>query len=174
MRRLRFAQGHARIVLLGILCIVAVQLLVVLPLHAQQSTPVPVTDDQVNAVAARMYCPSCQGVPLDDCGTQVCAEWRQEIRQQLEAGRTEDEIIASFVERYGERIVGTPQNPTLRAFSLITPYIVGAVVLLVGAWTLVRWWTKRHSVSDVELPKSEKAKADEDQYRARIEKDLQL
>ncbi|MFN8377018.1 MAG: cytochrome c-type biogenesis protein CcmH, partial [Anaerolineae bacterium] len=165
---------HVRILLFGILCMVAVQALIGLPLHAQQATPVSVSDDQVNAVAARMYCPSCQGVPLDDCGTQVCAEWRQEIRQQLEAGRTEDEIIAAFVERYGERIVGTPQNPTLRAFSLVTPYLIGGGVLLIGAWTLIRWWTRRHPVSDAELPKSEKAQADEDKYRARIEKDLHL
>ncbi len=156
---------------LCILCAFAVQFSFGFPLYAQDATPIPITDDQVNAVAARMYCPSCQGVPLDDCGTQVCAEWREEIRQRLESGLTEEQIIAEFVTRYGERIVGTPQDPLLRAFSLVTPYIIGAVVLLIGAWTMLRWWNNRRPPLDLGLPPAQSAT--DDDYRARLEKDLE-
>jgi cytochrome c-type biogenesis protein CcmH/NrfF len=140
-------------------------------LYAQDVTPIPVTDDQVNEIAGRMYCPSCQGVPLDVCGTQVCIQWRDEIRTQLEAGRTSDEIVANFVTLYGERIVGTPQDPLLRAFSLITPYIIAIFVLLAGLWTIIRWRRSRRVVIDDDLLPT-KAKVDDD-YRARIEQDLQ-
>jgi cytochrome c-type biogenesis protein CcmH/NrfF len=143
--------------------------------YAQDATPIPVTDDQVNAVAERMYCPSCQGVPLDVCGTQVCIEWREEIRTQLEAGRTSDEIVANFVTLYGERIVGTPQDPVLRAFSLITPYAIAVLVLLIGLWTMIRWRRSRRVAMNDDLPqmKAKHVPENDDDYRARIEQDLQ-
>ena len=147
-------------------------------LYAQDATPAPitVTDDQVNAVAARMYCPSCQGVPLDVCGTQVCMEWREEIRVQLEAGRTEEQIMNDFVTRYGERIVGAPLDPALRAFSLITPYVIGALVVLIGIWTVIRRWRSRRVPTDYGLPIDQDAaplKNEDADYRARLEQDLQ-
>ncbi len=144
-------------------------------LYAQAPTPMPITDDQVNAIAARMYCPSCQGVPLDVCGTQVCIEWREEIRTQLQAGRTEEQIINDFVTRYGERVVGTPQDPTLRAFSLITPYVIGAGVIVIGVWTMLRWWRSRRVPLTDELPIIPEAtfSTDDEDYRARLEQDLQ-
>ena len=40
---------------------------------AQEATPIPVTDDQVNAIAHDLYCPVCENTPLDVCGTQACA-----------------------------------------------------------------------------------------------------
>jgi cytochrome c-type biogenesis protein CcmH len=167
----------ARSVSLWLICIL---LAVLAPLqldllYAQDATPIPITDDEVNAVAERMYCPSCQGVPLDVCGTQVCIEWRQEIRTQLQTGRTPDEIIANFVTLYGERIVGTPQDPTLRAFSLITPYVIAAFVLLIGLWTMIRWRRSQRVPMNDDLPQTKEKNfpPDDDDYRARIEQDLQ-
>ena len=40
---------------------------------AQGSDP---TDDDVNAVAKQLYCPVCENIPLDACGTAACEQWR--------------------------------------------------------------------------------------------------
>ena len=76
---------------------------------AQDSPGQAVTADDVNAVAKQMYCPVCENIPLDVCGTAACAQWRDEIRIQLESGSTPDEVIRNFVARYGDRVVSTPQ-----------------------------------------------------------------
>jgi cytochrome c-type biogenesis protein CcmH len=119
-----------------------------------------------------MYCPVCENIPLDVCPTAACAEWRGEIRTQLEAGRTEDQIVADFIDRFGERVIGTPQDPTLRALSLVTPWLVGIVALGVGIFTLYRWrrQTANPSVSTV-VPAGAAVLSD-DEYRARLEQDL--
>jgi cytochrome c-type biogenesis protein CcmH len=88
-----------------------------------------VTDDEVNAIAKTLYCPVCENIPLDACGTAACDDWRYEIRLQLEAGKTEQEIVDDFVRRFGDRVVGTPQDPLLRAVALIVP-LVGIVAAL--------------------------------------------
>lgn len=138
-----------------------------LPAAAQE-----VTDDQVNAVAGKLYCPVCENIPLDACGTAACQDWRNEIRGQLAQGMTEQQVIDDFVARFGDRVVGTPVDPTLRALSLITPWVIGALVVLVALWTLLRWRTGptaiRQSAATGDSPLH-----DDDFYRARIEQDLQ-
>jgi cytochrome c-type biogenesis protein CcmH len=102
---------------------------VTLSVSAQDSSTV--TDDQVNAIAKTLYCPVCENITLDTCATAACADWRDEIRLQLEAGRTENQIVADFVQRFGDRVVGTPQDSVLRSLSLVTPWIIIAGVLLI-------------------------------------------
>jgi cytochrome c-type biogenesis protein CcmH len=145
---------------------------------AQETTPAPntapqVTQDQVNAVARRMFCPICENEPLDVCQTETCQQWRNEIAQQLAAGRTPDQIIDDFVARFGERVSATPRDPFLRAFSLYTPFVFGAIILLVGIWTFWRW-SKRATVTTAPTPTpSANASITEgDEYRARLERDL--
>lgn len=148
-------------------------LLLALPAFAQEPVSTPeVSADDVNAIARQMYCPVCENIPLDVCPTAACAQWRDEIRAQLEAGSTEDEVIANFVARYGDRVVGTPQDPTLRALSLVTPWVIGILVVVVAALWLIRW--RRGAAvpapaGGVPAPET----APDDAYRARLERDLQ-
>jgi cytochrome c-type biogenesis protein CcmH len=118
-------------------------LLVAVPVFAQGDTTRPVTDDEVNAIAEKLYCPVCENITLDTCGTAACADWRYEIRLQLEQGMSEQQIIDDFVIRFGDRVVGTPQDPTLRALSLITPWVIIALGLGGLAFTLARRGARR-------------------------------
>ncbi|MBK8026778.1 MAG: cytochrome c-type biogenesis protein CcmH [Chloroflexi bacterium] len=97
----------------------------------------PVTDDQVNAIAKNLYCPVCENITLDTCGTAACADWRYEIRLQLEAGKTEEEIRIDFVNRFGDRAVGTPMDPTLRAIAML-PFAAGALGLILAVLVVFR------------------------------------
>ncbi len=129
-----------------------------------------VTDDDVNAIAKKMYCPVCENIPLDVCPTQACADWRGEIRQQLESGSTEQQIIDGFVARYGERVIGTPQDPFLRALSLLTPWLIGGIGALAVLIMLARWRRSGDlrpapAVSGVRI-------LSDDDYRLRLETDL--
>lgn len=143
-------------------------LALVVPVLAQDGGAV--TADEVNTIAKKMYCPVCENIPLDVCGTAACAQWRDEIRIQLEQGFTEDAIISDFVSRYGDRVVGTPQDPTLRALSLVTPWVIGALVVVLAGFSLLRWWRGRGAQAAL-APAS--APVSEDDYRARLERDLQ-
>jgi len=103
-----------------------------------------VTDDDVNAVAKKLYCPVCENIPLDACGTAACEDWRYEIELQLEAGMSESEIIDDFVYRFGDRVVGTPQSTAPRLLSLITPW----VAIAIGLFVSVQFWQNRRRSDD--------------------------
>jgi len=103
-----------------------------------------ITDDEVNDIAQKLYCPVCENIPLDACGTAACDDWRYEIRIQLEAGMTEAQIIDDFVYRFGDRVVGTPQSTAPRLLSLVTPWIAIALGLVIS----FQFWRNRRDTDD--------------------------
>jgi len=145
--------------------------ILVIPASAQEST---ITDDQVNAVASEMYCPVCENIPLDACATQACAEWREEIREMLGEGYTSDEVKTDFVRRFGDRVVGTPLDPTLRALSIVTPYVLAGLALIAAMWTVVRWrMGVKSSAAGVPMMTATPApETESDSLRARLERDV--
>lgn len=145
--------------------VIAILLALAFPVAAQT-----VTDDDVNAIAKKMYCPVCENIPLDVCPTQACADWRGDIREQLESGSTEQQIIDGFVARYGERVIGTPQDPFLRMLSLLTPWLIGGVGALAVLIMLARW--RRSGVSRPAPAMSGAPVLSDDDYRLRLETDL--
>lgn len=115
--------------------LMALVLVLALPALAQSAT---VTDDDVNDVASKLYCPVCENIPLDTCGTAACQDWRYEIRLQLENGQNEQQIIDDFITRFGERVVGTPQDPLLRALSLATPWLIVLAAAIGVFYSLIK------------------------------------
>jgi cytochrome c-type biogenesis protein CcmH len=98
--------------------------------HAQQDpdpSPAPITDDQVNEIANQLFCPVCENIPLDVCGTQACSDWRQEIRAMLADGKSEAEIKQYFASRYGQRVLATPEASGANLLVWVLP-VVGAVI----------------------------------------------
>lgn len=134
-----------------------------------------VTDDEVNEVAARMYCPICEMEPLHTCRATTCIEWRQEIREQLAEGRTSDEIVTYFVDFYGDRVVGIPEDDGLRLLSLAGPIAVTILAIIVGFWTFNRWQQRNNELitpSSAPIPETPDNETGYDEYRSRLENDL--
>lgn len=146
--------------------VVLIALLLVVPALAQ-NVPSPVTADDVNAIASKMFCPVCENIPLDSCGTDACNDWRDEIRMYLEQGWTEEEIINDFVMRFGDRVVGTPQDPFLRALSLVTPWVLIGIAVIV----VVRFLTRSRK-SEVVILQEVPGQMPTNAYREMLEKDL--
>ncbi len=132
-----------------------------------------VTADEVNAISNKLYCPVCENIPLDVCGTEACARWRAQVRTLLEGGASEDEVIAYFVNQFGERVVGTPQDPTLNFLSWSVP-VAGVVLGLVAVGVIfIRWRGQRGPVRRTAELAEDEATLDAD-YRARLERELRL
>jgi cytochrome c-type biogenesis protein CcmH len=167
--------ARGRFVLLRLLALVVAGLVLALPAAAQE----PVTDDDVNEVAKELFCPVCENTPLDTCPTQACIDWREEIRVQLVAGRTEEEIQQYFVDRYGARVLSSPPR---EGFNLIV-WLLPVALVLVGIVFFARYLgglraqrapapvDRTFSVAQggAQVPPPA---ASEDDYVSRIEKEL--
>jgi cytochrome c-type biogenesis protein CcmH len=91
----------------------------------------PTLAEQAMAIAAELRCPDCAGLSAADSPTQAAAEIRREVEAQLAAGRTAEEIKASFVARYGSWILLDPPG--------IAPWLVPVVATALGALVLAAW-----------------------------------
>ena len=136
---------------------------------AQGSDP---TDDEINAIAKRLYCPVCENIPLDACGTAACEQWRGIIRDKLKEGWTEDQIRNYFVEQYGDRVLAEPPR---EGFNWLV-YIVPPLIFALGIFLLYRGYQSWRSAEPVRkrgVPPSEKKKSSPgDEYILQVEEEL--
>jgi cytochrome c-type biogenesis protein CcmH len=153
-----------------LLCIAAVTV-------SAQDTSIPdnvdtsnISDDAVNAIAQKLYCPVCENIPLDTCGTAACDDWRNEIRIMLATGADEEAIIDNFVTRFGDRVVGTPRDPVIAAISIITPWLFVIFGAAFALYTVTQWQRKAREKQAEAAPVAEKSQRDS--YLEQLEKDL--
>lgn len=167
-----------RLRLIGISILIC--LLATISTSAQDTPPIPdgidtsdITDDQMNVIAHQLYCPVCENIPLDTCGTAACEDWREEIRAMLASGMSEEMIIDNFVTRFGDRVVSTPRDPIIAAISIITPWFVALAAFAFALYQIIHW-LRTHQ--DTEVSNSRNTANQEaskrDSYRDQLERDL--
>jgi cytochrome c-type biogenesis protein CcmH len=109
----------------------------------------------------------CENVPLDVCPTVACAQWRATIREKLEAGWGEQQILDYFVAQYGERVLAQPSTRGLN----VLVWVVPPILLLAGAfgvWGFLRGQMRPGGARRAVAPPSQAA----DEYTARLEQEL--
>jgi cytochrome c-type biogenesis protein CcmH len=140
--------------------------LIVLKAGAQTPPPTP-SDDQINAIAGELYCPVCENVPLDVCGTQACEQWRGVIRDKLAQGWSKDQIKQYFVDQYGDRVLAAPPA---KGFNWLV-YLIPPVVILAGIYVVFKAmnvWKKPEKPVENEPPVTPV----QDEYITRLEEEL--
>lgn len=110
--------------LLAVLLVIAAIWTSLLLLKARPQT----LDEHVRALASQLKCPVCQDESVADSPAWVAQQMRAVIRQQIQDGKSDPQIIQYFQQRYGDKIVWTPQ---WQGFSLLT-WLVPLALLLVG------------------------------------------
>src|SRR5713226_3009508 len=97
-------------------------------------------DQRVQDVASQLECPICQNESVASSPSLLAQQMRMVIRQQLQSGKSEQEVIQYFARSYGDQIVGTPP---WQGFSLLA-WLVPIILLLGGAvllWFTLRDWS---------------------------------
>jgi cytochrome c-type biogenesis protein CcmH len=163
------------------LVLATLSLLMALPVFAQEhghedvQVVAAAADPRVEATAraleGRIKAPCCWNQTLDIHGSPVSQELKAEIRTRLSRGETSTEIEASFVSRYGERILAVPEDSPLGKFALGA--LLLAVLAGVGVFFLGRKW--RGPPGDDSSKKGgdgDEGAADTDEYDARLDAEL--
>lgn len=120
-------------------------------------------DKKVKEIAHQLRCPTCQGLSVKESEAGLAENMKMKIRQMLEEGKSEQEVLDFFVERYGEWIL---RSPEMSGFNLLLWGMPGVVVLLGGL--IVIYYVKNRS-KRLEIHQVQPLTAEE---QAQIEKDL--
>lgn len=128
------------------------------------------TQDDINAVARKLFCPVCENTPLDVCPTQACQNWRDEIRVALLEGKSEQEILDDFARKYGDSVLAQPPARQWVAWVLPLVFVIAAVGAL-AYW--LRSWMRPGPVK-VQAVRVEDSPgiAQDDPYLQQLEREL--
>jgi cytochrome c-type biogenesis protein CcmH len=101
-----------------------------------------VSDEQVQAIAGQLRCVVCQNLSVADSPSEMARQMRDLIRERLAAGDRPEQVMAYFVQRYGEWVLLAPPARGLNLLLWLAPFaaVGGGLVLVL---TLTRRWRHR-------------------------------
>lgn len=76
-----------------------------------------------------LRCAVCQNQPISESNADLARDMRDIIREQVQAGKSREEIINYFVERYGDYVL---MNPPVRGPGTVVWLAPVALLLVVG------------------------------------------
>lgn len=101
--------------------------------HAVDITvlPDPVLQQRYDALTQELRCMQCMNNSIADSPVGLASDLRREVKEQLVAGKTDDEIRAYMVQRYGNVILFSPPLDSSSAWVWILPgmAIVGGLFI---------------------------------------------
>ncbi len=162
---MRYA-GRARRPLAGLLLGL---FLVTSVLFAQGGSPL--TNPEVRRIGEKLMCLCGCGSTVTSCNMQHCHfsdPARQKLLQMVNAGKSEEEILASFVSENGLRILVKPPAEGFNLLGWVMPF-VGIAVGLTIVWLVIQRF--RRPAPAAAAPEIQDAALAP--YRQRIEKDLE-
>lgn len=131
-------------------------------------------DQRVHDVASQLKCLVCQGESVADSPATLSLQMRGVIRQQLQSGKSEQEVIQYFVSRYGDRIL---LSPPMQGITLLA-WIVPVALMILGAllvFFVLRSWQSSTSLEAVDTHGAESINMDEQElayYQRQVEQEL--
>ncbi len=113
----------------------------------------PAVERQARAMEKLLVAPCCYKGTLVDHASAVAAQMRQEIRRMLLAGKSREQILAHYREKYGQAVLAEPPEGGLSGFVLYgIPFGLAALGLLVMTVLMVRRRTGSVEQEAVVLP----------------------
>lgn len=140
-----------------------ITLLCLLPIfaHAGEATDMaadPVLEQRMIGLAEKLRCLVCQNESLASSQSGLAEDLRREVREQMQKGLSDQEIIDYLVSRYGDFVLF---DPPVKKHTLVLWY-GPFILLLAGVGMLIYQLRKRKSqIAETELSAEDAQRAAE-------------
>ena len=116
--------------------------------YAGQAKPIsddPALEARLKAMSQEQRCLVCQNSTLADSDAPLAEDLRKEIRTQMRAGKSDQEIVDYLVARYGDFVRFRPPVNNATAILWFGPFLL----LFVGGFVLYRVLKKQAREGDI-------------------------
>ena len=113
----------------------------------------PELEARARVLSTELRCLVCQNQSIDDSDAPLAKDLRVLLRERLEAGDTDEQVIKFLVDRYGEFIL---LNPYFGAHTLLL-WLLPFALLLIGGVLIFIWRPKRDAAKSVDSLDSDDA-----------------
>ncbi len=100
-----------------------------------RSFPTPELADRYRGLVGEIRCLVCQNQSIADSNAELARDLRERVDEMLRAGRSDEEILAYMVDRYGNFVRYRPPFDAATALLWCGPFVLAAVAL---AWLFLR------------------------------------
>jgi len=125
-------------------------------------------DPEVEAIGRELRCPVCQGMPIGESPSETAQAMMKRVRELHAEGKTHQQILDYFVERYGEWVL---LRPEARGFRLVV-WLLPPVGLLLGLAAIFAY-VRRNKGKPAEAPVVAPVATTEDPYLKRVREGLE-
>jgi len=116
----------------------------------------PVAQARAVKLEETLRCLVCQNQTIADSNAELAVDLRRQVREQIAAGRSDDEIIKYMTDRYGDFVL---YRPPLKATTMLL-WGGPVLLLLIGAFVLLRIMRERRAAPEAPpLSAEERARA---------------
>lgn len=106
----------------------------------------PVLEARLKAMSHELRCLVCQNQTLADSNSPLAEDLRKEIRAQMRAGKSDQEVVDYLVARYGDFVRYRPPVNSNTALLWFGPFLL----LLIGGFVLYRVLKKQAGSDDIQ------------------------
>ena len=126
--------------------------------EAQPASDDPVLEERVMNLSKELRCLVCQNETLADSRADLAEDLRNQIREQMKAGKSDKEIVAYLTQRYGKFILYNPPIDPTTYLLWFGPFLL----LLAALFILFRFVKQRREmITDQPLSTDERQRAEE-------------
>jgi cytochrome c-type biogenesis protein CcmH len=110
-------------------------------------------EQRIRQLEEKLRCLVCQNQTLADSNAELAGDLRKQVREQVAAGRSDEEVIAFLVQRYGDFVLYEPPFKATTALLWIGPF---ALLLAAGAILIAVLRRRRNAPEALALGPEEK------------------
>ncbi len=107
------------------------------------ATAAPDVEQQTHDIAAELRCPVCQNLSVADSPSELAQEMRALVREQVEQGKSPEEIRKFFVSKYGDWVLLAPPAKGFSLVLWVLPGVAALCGLILVVFALRRWAKKK-------------------------------
>ena len=110
-------------------------------------------ENRIRHLEEKLRCLVCQNQSLADSNAELAGDLRKQVRDQVAAGRSDDEIVAYLVQRYGDFVLYEPPFKATTALLWVGPFLLFAAA---AGFLLVAVRRRRNAPEEAALVPDEK------------------
>ena len=116
--------------------------------EAQDMAADPVREKRMIGLADKLRCLVCQNESLASSHAELAEDLRREVREQMQKGLSDEEIIDYLVSRYGDFVL---YEPPLKSYTLLLWFGPFALLVVAGLGLLFQLRKRRETVPEATL-----------------------
>jgi cytochrome c-type biogenesis protein CcmH/NrfF len=129
-------------------------------MSSRLAIPLPALDEknierEYKQIADKLVCQCGCADQISICSMQNChsaTPMRAELREKLQAGMGMDQIVDSFVAKYGKIVLSAPTTTGFDLAAWVMPFLLLGAGLIVVSWIAVKLTRRAPTTAPAEVP----------------------